>query len=266
MVNLLFIMMNKSDLTEKLNLLGLTDKEVKIYLTLLKRGELTPLELSRATEINRSTIYRILERLKELGLTEEVLDQHRIKARATKPEKLELLITQKQTELDQIKKEIPGIVEQLSVIKDTPSTATKVVYFRGKKGLQQMLWNVLKAKDEHLGYGYADWNASVGRDFAEKLRQEMINRKIYSKEIQNIDQEAAMETWTEIKDYSKFYEGRFLPKDLVEIKHDLYIYNDVFAFYHFYEGELFGVEIHNKEIAKTQRQIFEVLWKQAKKT
>lgn len=258
-------MMNKSELTKKLNLLGLTDKEIKIYLSLLKHGEFTPLELSRATQINRSTIYRILERLKELGLAEEILDQHRIKARAAKPEKLELLIAQKQAELDQLKKEIPGVVEQLSVIKDSPSAATKVVYFRDKKGLQQMLWNMLKAKNEHLGYGYADWNTSVGRDFAEKLRQEMVNRKIYSKEIQNVDQEAAIETWTKVKKYSKFYEGRFLPKDLVEIKHDVYIYNDVFAFYHFYEGELFGIEIHNKEIAKTQKQIFELLWKMAKK-
>jgi sugar-specific transcriptional regulator TrmB len=258
-------MMNKPHLAKKLNLLGLNDKQAEIYLTLLKHGVLTPLELSRVSQINRSTIYRVLEQLKEMGLAEEILDQHKIKARATKPEKLELLMTQKQTKLNQLKKQIPEIVRQLSAIQDKPSVATKVVYFRGKKGLQQMLWNMLKAKNEHLGYGYADWNASVGRDFAEKLRQEMINRKIYSKEIQNINQEAAMETWTEIKNYSKFYEGRFLPKDLVEIKHDLYIYNDVFAFYHFYEGELFGVEIHNKEIAKTQRQIFEVLWKQAKK-
>jgi len=258
-------MMNKSELTKKLNLLGLTDKEIKIYLSLLKHGEFTPLELSRATQINRSTIYRILERLKELGLAEEILDQHRIKARATRPEKLELLIAQKQAELDQLKKEMPGVVEQLSVIKDSPSAATKVVYFRDKKGLQQMLWNMLKAKNEHLGYGYADWNLGLGRGFAEKLRQEMINRKIGSREILNNDQIMEMDKWTKVKDYDKFYEGRYLPKSVVEINHDTYIYNDVFAFSHFYEGELFGIEIHNKEIAKTQKQIFDLLWKMAKK-
>ena len=32
-----------------------------------------------------------------------------------------------------------------------------------------------------------------------------------------------------------------------------------------YQGELFGLEIHNAEIAQTERQIFFILWNQAKK-
>ena len=253
------------ELKQKLNLLGLTDKQAEIYLLLLKGGLTTPLELSRQTTINRTTIYRILEELQKLNLIEDVLDSRGIKIKAVKPENLSLLLTQKESELNQLKSSLPGLIGDLSAIKDQPVAATQVVYFRGASGLKQLLWNILKAKDESVGYGYADWNESVGREFAEKLRAEHVKRKICDREIQNTDQAGPISSWTQIKDYDQVYQARYLPRKIIDIKHDTYIYNDVFAFFHFYQGELFGLEIHNAEIAKTQKQIFEVLWKMGKK-
>ncbi|KKS78647.1 MAG: hypothetical protein UV54_C0056G0003 [Candidatus Beckwithbacteria bacterium GW2011_GWA2_43_10] len=259
-------MMNNMDIKQKLKLLGLNDKQAEIYLLLLKQGITSLLELSRQTDINRTTIYRIIEDLKKLSLVEEIIADRGAKVKAVKPENLQLLLTQKETELDELRNHLPDLISDLSAIKDKPSSSTQVVYFRGQNGLRQLLWNVLKAKDEHVGYGYAEWNTSLGQEFAEKLRQEMVNRKIYSREIQNTNQFKPMSTWTKVKDYDQFYQGRYLPKSLVEINHDTYIYNDVFAFYYFIQDELFGIEIHNAEIAKTQKQIFEVLWKMIKAT
>ena len=254
-------MMNNMDIKQKLKLLGLTDNQVEIYLLLLKHGLTSLLELSRRTEINRTTIYRIVEDLKKLNLVEDILDDRGIKVKAVKPENLQLLLSQKETELINLKNNLPGLINDLSAIKDQPSQSTQVIYFRGQNGLKQLLWNVLKAKGESVGYGYADWNQSVGREFAEKLRQEHVKRKIYDREIQNEDAFMPMSDWTNIKDYNQVYQCRFLDKKIIDIKHDTYIYNDVFAFYYFTGGEMFGLEIHNAEIAKTQKQIFEVLWK-----
>lgn len=257
--------MNKLDLKHKLNLLGLTDNQAEIYLLLLKQGLTSLLELSRRTDINRTTIYRIVEDLKKLSLVEEVLDDRGIKVKAVAPEKLELLLSSKEAELNNLKSTISDLISNLSTIKDNPSPSTQVVYFRGQNGLKQLLWNILKAKGESVGYGYADWNKSVGREFAEKLRAERVRRKIYDRELQNTDQAGPMSAWTKIKDYGSVYQARYLPRKIIDIKHDTYIYNDVFAFYYFIQDELFGLEIHNAEIAKTQKQIFEVLWKMAKK-
>ena len=105
---------------------------------------------------------------------------------------------------------------------------------------------------------------SVGRDFAEKLRAERVKRKLSDREIQNTDQAGSMSNWTSVKNYGQVYQARFLPRKVIDIKHDTYIYNNVFAFFNFAGGELFGLEIHNAEIAKTQKQIFEVLWQMAK--
>jgi sugar-specific transcriptional regulator TrmB len=258
-------MMNNMDIKQKIKLLGLTDKQAEIYLVLLKHGLTSLLELSRRTEINRTTIYRIIEDLTKLNLVEEVLDNRGAKIKAIKPENLQLILTQKETELTTLKNNLPELISDLSAIKDNPSPSTQVVYFRGQSGLKQLLWNVLKAKGESVGYGYADWNQSVGLEFAEKLRAERVKRKIFDREIQNSDALEPMASWTKIKNYDQFYQCRFLNQKIVEIKHDTYIYNDVFAFFNFYQGEMFGIEIHNAEIAKTQKQIFEVLWKMGKK-
>lgn len=252
------------DLKQKLSLLGLTDNQAEIYLLLLKQGLTSLLELSRQTTINRTTIYRIVEDLKQLNLVEEILDDRGAKIKAVTPENLQLLLAKKETELAGLKNNLPGLISDLSAISDQPAPSTQVVYFRGQSGLKQLLWNVLKAKGESVGYGYADWNQSVGREFAEKLRLERTKRKIFDREIQNEDAFEPMSNWTSIKDYAQVYQCRFLDKKIVDIKHDTYIYNDVFAFYHFTGDELFGLEIHNPEITKTQKQIFEVLWKLAK--
>mgnify|MGYP003732561691 CR=1 FL=1 len=258
-------MMNSSDLTKKLENFGLNRKQAKVYLTLLNRDLLTPVELARESKLNRTTIYRVLEELNNIGLVEEILDQHRFKARAVSPERLDILIAKEESKLEEKRKKLPKLVSELSVLNHQPSGSTQVKYFRGKNGLQQMLWNTLKTQSELVGYGYADWNDGVGKEFAEKLRKEVVKRKIKSREIQNNNQFLKMSEWTKVEDYNRFYECRFILKSVVDINHDTYIYDGVFAFYHLFEGDLFGVEIHNKEIAKTQRQIFEVLWKQSKK-
>lgn len=258
-------MVNNLDIINQLKELGLDNKEAQIYLTLLQKGVLTPLELSRITKINRTTIYRLLESLKEICIVEEILDQKSTKFQAGDPQKLQMLLTKREAELSQIKQVLPNLITNLSKVEDTIPSPTKVIYYRGKSGLQQLLWNTLKAADktEVVGYGYLNWNESIGRPFAEKIRQEYVSRKIYSKEILNTSDEE--KKYTEVFPYVRqFYEGRYLPKSKLEINHDTYIYNDIFAFHHFFKDDLFGVEIHNPEIAKTQRQIFYLLWKMAK--
>ncbi len=258
-------MMNSFNLTQQLANFGLNKKQIELYLSLIKEGTLTPLELSRSTRINRTTIYRLLEDLNKLGLVEEILDQHRIKYQVVDPKKLKVLLIQKELALKKQQAELPELIKQLSLIHNQPSSSTQVKYFRGKEGLKQMLWNVTEAKSGFSGFGYGDWNDSVGKKFAEKLRQRVVEKKLISREIQNEDQVDKVMTYTSIKHYDQYHESRIIPKSVVEINHDTYIYDGVFAFYHFYEGQLFGVEIHNQEIAKTQQQIFQVLWQQAKK-
>lgn len=253
-------MMNNNTIINLLKNFNLTPKEGEIYLTLLQKGILSPLQLSRSTSINRTTIYRILENLKKAGLIEEVLDEKKTKAKAISPDNFEMLIKQKESEIDKLKQTLPSLKSQLNLIQGMSSPETKVLYYRGQNGLQQLLWNTLNAENEIIGYGYMNWNDVVGKEFAEKLRQEVVIRKRYSREIQNSGSIDLLKTYTTISGYEKFHSARGISKEKITIKHDTYIYNNIFAFSHFIEEEFFGIEIYNAEIVKTQRQIFEILW------
>jgi len=220
-------MMNNNTIIELLKNFDLNSKEGEIYLTLLQKGILSPLQLSRATLLNRTTIYRIL---------------------------------QKESEIDKLKQTLPELKAQLTAIQGLASPETKVLYYRGQDGLKQLLWNTLNAENEIIGYGYMNWNDVVGKEFAEKLRQEVVLRKRYSREIQNSNSIDPLKTYTSVPSYDKYYSGKKIPKEKIAIKHDTYIYNNVFAFSHFIKEEFFGIEIYNAEIVLTQRQIFEILW------
>lgn len=255
-------MVNKSEVLSQLKKLGLEEKEVKVYLSLLEQGVQTPLGLSRNTSINRTTIYRVLEKLKEKGLIEEILDQKSTRYQVSDPQKLNLIISESLERLQEVKKLLPNLIENLNRFKKNQPFPTKIIFFRGRSGIQQLLWNTLRVVkgSEQVGYGYLDWNDTAGEKFAEKLRQKYVEKGIKALEIQNEILED--DKFTTNKVYlDKYYRCRIIPKSEIEFNHDTYIYNDVFAFCHIYKGELFGVEIHNKEIAKTQRQIFYQLWK-----
>jgi HTH-type transcriptional regulator, sugar sensing transcriptional regulator len=68
-------MQNQIDLT-KLQLLGLTERESKVYLALVSRGPVLPKQIPALTPVPRAKIYETLYRLLQLGMiTERHLDK-----------------------------------------------------------------------------------------------------------------------------------------------------------------------------------------------
>ena len=226
----------------------------------MQKEPLTLLELSRATNISRTTLYRITENLITRGLLQKVVDYKTTRLKAAHPSILKRIVQDKLLHLKQIKNSLPNIINSLNALEHPSSIkATKILYYRGKRWLKQILWNTLKAKQDIVGYGYLNWNISVGKKFAENVRQEIVNRKIQTKELQN-ENFMQLHTFTQVHNYADFYKRKIIRQNIIDIKHDTYIYNDVIAFYYALKGEIFGFEIYNTEIAKTQRQIFYALW------
>ncbi len=62
----------------------------------------------------------------------------------------------------------------------------------------------------------------------------------------------------------KSHFSRVLDPSKFPIKFEVDIYDDVVAYYNWHDGEVFGIEIYNKDIAEFQRTYFEMMWSQAK--
>ena len=174
---------------------------------------------------------------------------------------LDKYLASEESRVESLKKTIPALLRELTVNKDRVQSEVK--YFQGKDGLKQMLWNVVASRESYAGLGYENWNTSVGKTYADKLRSKNMETGVESREITN-DIEDNFEYTALGAEYQRVYQHRQIDPKILEIKHDTYIYGEVFAYYYHYQGEYFGVEIHNKEIARTERQMFEILWGMAK--
>lgn len=244
--------------------LGLDVKQVKIYLTLTKKGMMTTLELSRETGINRTRVYRLLEILKNKGFVEEVVDEHRKLAKAAAPDRLEVLVKDQETRVKFLRDFLPSFSHLLLVNSQIKQPGTKVLFYRGRDGILQQVWNTLRAKKEVVGYSYRPLVELIG-DYYCKWREEWIRRKlafrdVYSEEYFKGKKEKIEDSLT---DKSKYFQSRYISVQILNINHQMDIYNDVVSLYNWHEGEIFGVEIYNEKIAKMQKQLFEIVWRMA---
>ena len=254
--------MNKHTIIEQLQTLGIDDVETKIYLYLLEGYAKTPLEISRETGINRSKIYRYLDKLKQKRLIEQLTVDRGIKLEAASPEILELLFIEKEKELKVQQELLPNLVKDLNMLSRRTENPFEVRYYHGEEGLKQMLWNRLSAK-EILLYGYQTMNEIVGKKFAEILREEQIKRKIKQYEIEedvDIGNFTGNFTYSDVPHWKEYYTPRYMSPDSLKIRQYTSIYNNTVAIMNWEHGAKGGVEIVNELYAYMQKQLFWILW------
>jgi len=260
-------MMNKTpiqqgQLEEFLNLLGLTAEEKSVYSALVSGSDQSVLQIAKSSGVNRTTSYRILERFKTLGLAEEIVEESRIKFRKTGVDKLELLVKQQQEKARQLNQLLPDISSIINQVSTTVQPGTKVLFYRGQEGIRQMGWNVLKAKNGGMGYSYRPYIEIMGEDFLQNwldewTSQPRVFRDIYSQAYLN-----SKPNPTILYD-PEYFQSRYIPPKILDINHQMDIYNNVVAIYNWHEGEIFGVEIYNEKVAALHKQLFEIVWQMA---
>lgn len=245
--------------------LGLSEEEAILYLTLTRKGILTALQLSRLTAINRTRVYRLLDRMKSIGLIEEVVDAHRTLTKAAGSDKLEQLLREQESKTQYLKKLFPEVIEIISGRETLVQPGTKVLFYRGKEGIRQQVWNTLRTKGKLLGYSYRPLIELIG-DYYLKWYEEWLSRKLYMIDIYSDSYLKSKKPWHYDSSTrpTKYIHSRYIPSSILDINHQVDIYNDVVSYYNWFEGDVFGVEIYNEKIASMQRQFFQIVWKMTK--
>ena len=62
---------------EQIRELGLTENEAKVYLILLRDGEMNPSEISQKLSLHRGYVYDALERMREKGVANLSVKQNK---------------------------------------------------------------------------------------------------------------------------------------------------------------------------------------------
>lgn len=251
--------MNKQIILTQLQQFGLDEIEITLYVHLIENGPKTPLDLSRETSVNRSRIYRYLDRLKAKKLIDEVNLGRGITLEASNPNNLELLIMEKEQEIKIQRENLPAIVKELTNPQVNLVKGIEIKHYHGTEGLKQMLWNHLSAKKEILVFGFENRNNIAGKAFAEKIRYEQVERKITKIEIENATDQG--DYWyTKVPNWGKYYKSKYIPTRILDIKQYQVIYNDTISILSWNDGVKVGIEIENSPFVKMYKQIFWKFW------
>ena len=241
--------------------LGFEPEVANIYLALYTHGPQSISELSRNSKVERTRIYRLIDTLLESNLIEVESHYKRGIIKAAPIANLHILISKKEQELKSLQDELE-LIQQVLARNSLSSPATRVQFYNGPEGNKQMFWNETKAKTEVLAILFENMQTKTNSVFFERWATACNEKQIHFRGLVGDEFMASQEKWyaTHTNERLKYWDQRQMPKDLFAITHSMTIYDNVVAYFNWKDGEIFGIEIYNKDIANTQRQFFEMLW------
>lgn len=258
-------MSEKIDTSLKLlNTFGLTDEEGRVYLDIVRNASATALSLSRTLHISRTKVYRIVDSLIARGLVVTRLGERGMRFDSIPPDQLSLILKDREHELAKLRSLLPQLESELSTLARDSSDRSKVLYYHGLEGLKQVTYNSLKAQGELLTYEISDMNAFLDRREAEEFRRLFLE---HGTRIRTLTNATHLPPWTDIPGAADpaVWQIRHLPPQDNPFQFEILIYNDVYCMYRYSGDNIFCVEIHSRELADMQRQLFEYLWSGARK-
>jgi len=234
-------------IADKLKEIGLSDSEAKIYLTLLKLGEASVVEISQSSGLHRTNIYDSLEKLKEKGFVSYLTKENKQFFRANSPENL----------LNYLKEKENSMLKLISELKEIQSKIEEkivVEVFKGEEGLKSILKEILRKKEEVIGYSISGQLRKYLPKFSEYYFMEQEKHKIKHRFI-----------YTEKITFppSNYYNIKYLPKEFESTTINLCYGNIILNL--IWEPEIVAIKIKSKPLADNFKKHFELLWKIAKK-
>lgn len=245
--------------------LGLSSEIADIYLALQAHGKQSISELARNSGVERTRIYRLMDELQTSGLVEVETQYKRSLFTAAPIANLQILLAQKEQELHELRTELHSLQDVFSAY-SLHSPTTKVQAYRGIEGLKQMFWNQTRSSSENLSILYENMQVRSQLAFFERWVRTCNERGMRSRSIIGDNFVRTQQEWYGKHNNERLANwcGRYIPDGVFPITHSTVIYDDITSYYNWKDGEIFGIEIYNQEIAEAQRQFFGILWNQGK--
>ena len=238
--------------------LNFSEKEIDVYLAILKLGSASVTELAKSAEIKRPTTYVILEKFKEMGLISFSIKKDKKIFIAEDPEKLLQLLKEEREALLNKEKKLKDSLPKLKALTKKDTVVPIVRYYKEKEGVWNILNNIMNS--EHDSRMITSGKAfdvlgkkRIQRDVLQKRKQ--IGTKSYI-----ISDHDPHQIDTYRKKELLFREFRFLP-ETIDLNSLVYIYENKIALI-FLKDPLNGIVIENKELSSVFKFMFDSLWKE----
>lgn len=245
-----------NNLIEPLKNLGLSEKEVLVYLALLQLGNATPYQIAKKSGIKRPTAYVIAEELIKKGLVVHIPGEEKKRYIAKSPE---TFIEEHEERLLAAKKILPELRSYQKGIVEKPS----IMYFEGMEGLRQ----AYKYKEKELYgkeiVGFLASNEDASPEVHKYFMEWNENKKKHGTRVRGITVDSP-----DLKPYGQFIqEGensannlKFLPKKMYNAKVSVESCDNQFVRIFLFES-IETLIIESPKFTVAVKEIFELVWK-----
>lgn len=234
---------------------GLTEKEAKAFLELIALGASPVAEWAKQAQINRSSMYVILEKLQKDGLVTTFTSNGVSHVQAIPIVELKALINDKEDFLAETKSQFEKLLPELQKLEKNNGVTPKVKFYEGKKRVETMYEEVLKE------------NSFCAFFNPQRIKTYM--PEYFDKIPQNLRQNGgvAKELLIPCKEASEYIEKYLSPKhqikllgSKVDFSSDTIITNQKIYLVGYSKDDVVGTEIWNEELAQTQATLFDLIW------
>jgi sugar-specific transcriptional regulator TrmB len=240
------------NIQESLQNLGLNDKQAKVYMALLELGQVTAYAVAERSGLKRPTVYVILEELRQKGL---VLKIPHVKKQLFSAKPPDEFFGEAEERLRIARRALPELLAMTSGAKKP-----KTLYYEGEKGVRDFLDYGLEkvAGNEFVGfYAHAE---NISKELLSIVDEYNLKLKRKNIGIRGIAPEHPTLAYYRKQDKEYKRNMKIVPYDTYSANISVDVgpsFVRIFA-----PKDMQGVIIENPDIARTMKQIFEMVWGQ----
>ncbi len=236
----------QDNMYEKLQHIGLTLTEAKLYVMLLELGKAQAGILSRKTGIHRRSVYDALERLIEKGLVSYIKENDKRFYLPTDPKRVQEMIEDQKKQIDEI---FPGL--QARFLEQAAKQET--LFYRGTEGIKTIFEDQIREGKDVYIIGASHQAKELLKFYIPHYTDKRIKKKVKLHALYAGERHSATIPLAEI---------RYLPASFASLV-STSIYGDKVAITVWMQ-EPVAILIKQPEVAKAFKNYFELLWKMGK--
>lgn len=246
---------------EKLQKLGLTQKESVIYMATLELGVASPTStIAKKANILRTTAYNILNSLVQKGVIISYDKTGTQFYEALPPAKLVSFLKEESARLAMLAEEADKLMPELNAHYRALTDRPRVYFYEGNEGLIRVYEETLTAKEEILAYASDQANQDAIPDYFPEYYKRRTDKKI---PIRAIFPDTPKDRERHALDSQELRQSRIVPKEKLDFSPEINFFDDKIMIADW--KEKLGIIIESKEIAKVFKQTFELAWEAAGK-
>ncbi|AHB41848.1 Transcriptional regulator, TrmB [candidate division SR1 bacterium RAAC1_SR1_1] len=232
---------------------GFSEKEAKVYLTVLELGTSIASTIARRSEIKRVTVYTILDDLKRKGIANETTKDDVKFYSVISPD---ILLKQLEQKFESFKEKVP----ELLALAEKFGNKTRIQFFEGLEGMKKVYAELLTSKDHSI-------RSFLGSHEAHPVLRDYLNEHFVPQRVKyKIKAKVICCESEDNKSYHKvnkknLIEVKFIKDDIFKLSCgiDIYAGNKV-SIVLFSKEEMSGLIVTSKRFHDTLASIFDFIW------